>query len=621
MAMRKPTPPSRTLRPCAESLETRQLLSNNPARLSAVVWGVDPDGAAWSLRLYGPGTLNVLATDGTAFTSGNKHKVGLIDTITVSGATTDRTRLVGTVYPNPETGNARVYFQNLNVGATGELGKIDLAQVSNFRSVQNGIHTIDMPNFYLAHTQTTSPTTTLHSPIHFSAAAAGTIIVPQGVNVLRFGGVDVNFTPKGGTPLSTLQQNNEFAIDLGLPFTQGTSIIVNSVNSNAQANRTSPTSPAFQDYATFLVSGRINLFQANEIAGNTTTSLLPTQLVNSRPTGALAPGGTFVVSEAGTIEEATFGGAPTGQIGNIRIGGAATNFTALVTENTINAIAAEGQLDAKISNFFIGGQTQNVLLIAPSGARNISFGLGMDNVTINTNAISSLRANRDATDSNVTVSRSIGNMLIGGDVTGTNVNVGQSQSLFSDVAFPGDVITGLQSFGAFYGSPPPTITDHAVNPLNGLVEPFAQSGGTLTTRIEGNINNSIFSASVDAFPSTLDQSQLPGGNLAVLNTAQFGADTNAILPRGVINAKVQGTIDNSTNPLVDLTANIPSTKAFFAQIVHRKTGPVIPPTVPYQPYKAPTVYHTGQSALHALVRIDHFPSLTKVARLGRHKKK
>jgi len=608
----------------------RQLLSSNASKLTAVASGIDPDGASWMLRLYGPGSLSVLATDGTAFTSGTKFKVGSIDQITVSGATTDRTRLVGTVYPNPATNNARVYFQYLNVGSTGELGKIDIGQVSNFRSVQNGIHTIDMPDFYLAHTETTAPTAPtalLHSPIHESAATAGAILVPQGVNTLRFGGVDVNYTPDGGTPLTQSQQNNEFAIVLGLPYTQGTSIIVNTVNSNAQANTTTPTAPAFQDYASFQVAGRLNLFQANSITGNTTTSLLPTQLVNTPAVNGLAPGGTFVISQGGTVQEETTGGGPTGQIGDIRIGGAATNFTALVTEDPINAIAAEGQLDAKLANFFIGGQTNNVLLITPSGSRNISFGLGMDNVTINSNIISSLRANRDATNSNVTVSRSIGNLLIGGDVTNTNVNVGESQSLFSDVAFPGDVLTGAASFGAFYGNPPPIITNHAMNLLSGLVEPFAQSGGTLKARIAGSVTNSIFSASVDAYPSALDSSQVTGSTLAngtknftLLNTAQFGSDTNVVLPRGVINAKIEGTINNSKNPLVNTTA-VPGSKAFFAQIVHRKTGPIIPPTVPYQPYKAPTVYHKGQSALHALIKIDHYPRINRPNPSGARKKK
>ena len=46
----------------------------------------------------------------------------------------------------------QVFFQNLIVTPTGELGKIDEGQVSNFRTVQNGIKAIDMPQFYLAHT-------------------------------------------------------------------------------------------------------------------------------------------------------------------------------------------------------------------------------------------------------------------------------------------------------------------------------------------------------------------------------------------------------------------------------------------------------------------------------------
>ena len=115
----------------------------------------------------------------------------------------------------------------------------------------------------------------------------------------------------------------------------------------------------------------------------------------------------------------------------MRVGGAATNFTTFVTEDPLDVAASEGQLDAKIANFYVGGQTNNVMLLAPSGARDVSFGLGMDNVTINSNLIQSLTVNRDATDSNVTVSRSIGNLVIGGDVQNTNINVGEAQSLFT----------------------------------------------------------------------------------------------------------------------------------------------------------------------------------------------
>ncbi len=579
MSKRKPMPPRRSLRPMAECLETRQLLSLALDRPTSIVRGTDPQGDQWTLKLYGPGTLHVVDTNGDPFTR-VKTMEGLIDTITVAGAITTETRLVGTVYAAPGSAG-QVFFQNLIVTPTGELGKIDEGQVSNFRTVQNGIKAIDMPQFYLAHTETTKPSTA--SLIHSTAMSAGAIDIPQGVLTLRFGGVNVDFTPSGGTPLNQTGQSNEFQINLGLPLIGGTSVIVNTVNSDAEANSTAGSAP-FQDFATFLVTGRLNLFQANEIDGNTTSGLVPTQLVNSPSSSGASPGGTFLVSQ---------GGPATGQIGDVRIGGNVTNFTTFVTEDPLNAAAAEGQLDAKISNFYIGGETNNVLLVAPSGSRNISFGLGMDNVTINSLIISSLRANRDATNSNVTVSRSIGNMLIGGDLTDTNVNVGESQSLFefgnTPPTFPGAAGTGV-----FWGDPPPTIINPQVNSVTGLTEPFAQNGGTIVARIAGNVTNSVFSASVD--PS-------PAGSNSIL----FGPGTALVLPRGVINAKVEGTIDNSTNDLV--SSDVAVNQAFFASVVHVKHGPIIPPLVPYQPTRSPTVYHKGQNALRGLFKIDHYPSI------------
>ena len=50
MSTRKPSPPNRSLRPAAEDLETRQLLSG-------VASGTDIDGDTWTLRLVGPGSL------------------------------------------------------------------------------------------------------------------------------------------------------------------------------------------------------------------------------------------------------------------------------------------------------------------------------------------------------------------------------------------------------------------------------------------------------------------------------------------------------------------------------------------------------------------------------------
>lgn len=406
--------------------------------------------------------------------------------------------------------------------------------------------------------------------------SAGQINIPQGVNTLRFGGVDVDYTPTGGTPLNQTGKTNEFQIALGLPIAVGTSIIVNSVNSDAEANSTTATAP-FQDFATFLVTGRLNLFQANTITGNTTTGLVPSQFPNQTTPTTTDPGGTFLISQ---------GGAATGAIGTVRVGGAATNFTTFVTEDPLNVEAAEGQLDAKIANFYIGGQTNNVLLVAPSGSRDISFGLGMDNVTINSLAISSLTANRDAIGSNVTVSRSIGNLVIGGVVQNTNINVGELQSLFTFANTPATSVFSSGQ-GVFFGALPPTVANPQTNPLTQNLEPIAQNGGTLNARIAGNVTNSLITASVDGDPS-------------MAFAPLFGSSSgDLVLPRGVINAKVEGTINNSSNTLVT-----DPTKAFFARTTHLSHGPVIPSNVPYAPYKSPTVYHAGQNSLKGLFKVD-----------------
>jgi hypothetical protein len=578
---------------------------------TAQVSGTDPDGAHWTLKLYGPGTLNVTDAAGNAFTKDTSQTPDLIDTITVAGSITTETRLVGSVIPAPD-GTSDVHFQVLQVTPTGALGKIDPGLVSNFRQQQLGIAAIDMPDFYLAHTETTKPTGT-PSPIHTGAQLAGGINIPGGVINLRFGGVNVDYTPPGGTPLNQSGQSNEFAVDLGLPLVMGTTVIVNSVTTDAQAGSSS-TAAAFQDMVTFLVNGRLNLFQANTINGNTTSGLVPSQFLGSSASStSLSPGGTYVISGGGA-----FG---TGQVGDIRVGGNATNFSAIVDEFPLTSSPSEGALDAKLSNFFIGGETNNVIVMAPSGSRNVAFGLGMDNVTINSLAISSLRVNRDATNSSVTVSRSIGNMLIGGNVENTNIQAGYGQSLFADTAFPPASVFSSGS-GVFFGSPPPTITNHKVSPDTQLLEPYAKNGGSITGRISGNIVNSVISASVDPNPSgeTTAPASFEQANTKLF---PFGAPDNLILPRGSINVKFEGTIDNSTNPLV--SASAPVNSAFFANSVHIKKGPVIPPNVPYQPYVAPTQYHRGQITLKGVFRVDRVPAdlrlLHQAQLAAQHKKK
>ena len=166
------------------------------------------------------------------------------------------------------------------------------------------------------------------------------------------------------------------------------------------------------------------------------------------------------------------------------------------------------------------------------------------------------------------------------------------QSLFTFANSPPTTLFASGN-GVFFGDPPPTVANPQTNPLTGLSEPVAQNGGSLQVRIAGSVTNSVFSASVDPNPSQLF-------------TPLFGAGSgDLVLPRGVINAKVEGTINNSSNSLVT-----DGSKAFFARVVHRSHGPVIPPTVPYQPFPQPTVYHAGQSALKGLFKKDHAPLIS-----------
>ena len=102
----------------------------------------------------------------------------------------------------------------------------------------------------------------------------------------------------------------------------------------------------------FQVSGRINLFQANEIDGNTTVA----------PAAASFTGGTIVTS----LPDPTSG--LIGQIGFVRVGGNATNFSVLT--------------NSQIANFYVGGETNNVNVLAPTSIRDMYFGRGLDSTTI-----------------------------------------------------------------------------------------------------------------------------------------------------------------------------------------------------------------------------------------------
>jgi hypothetical protein len=475
-------PGSRSFRPAPEGLEDRKLLSKT-------VSGVDASGDTWTLRLIGPGDVRVVNQPDS---SGNPIPLGQpadIDTITVAGANPLTTRLIGHVTKAPN-GTGKVFFQHLE----------ELGGQSEGVSALDGVFMIDMPNFWLAHTSTTAPT---------AGSNAADIKIPDGVNVLRFGGVDTTYTPTGGTPLSQSTSNTTFDVALGLPRTLGTSIIIDKAISSSGGTASGSTTPS-QNEVQFHVEGRLNVFQANEIDGNA-----------SVPSTHFEGGGGTILfvsdgSEGGAAST-IFQGQIVGPIGYMRVGGNATNFSV--------------QSNDKISNFYIGGETNNVYGLGVGGIRNVFFGKGMDTTTLQAHTIFTLQANRGALNSNVSSDRTIAQVRIGGDVQNTNVGAGYNQGLAA----------------IFRSQSEPTTP------------PNAQDGGAIQdVLIAGNIKDSVFSASVQ-----------PENQTFGLNDLNF--------PHARIKAKVEGTIDNST-----ATPDTP-TNAFYAKSVQVQHGPVTPPSVPEEP--------------------------------------
>ena len=342
-----------------------------------------------------------------------------------------------------------------------------------------------------------------------------------------------------------------------------------------------------------MVAGRINLFQANEIDGDTTPStLVPTQFaappLTPTQTPPLLPGGTYLVSDAPATS-----GLTTGQIGDIRIGGNVTNFTAfaLDTDTFTPPPSVDPVTGPQVSNFFIGGQTDNVILVAPSGSRNVFFGQGMDNVFINTEFIQNLQANRGAVGSAVTVKRNIGNMVMGGDVINTVIQSGYDQDLSAVANTPVTSIQGstVSAGGVFNGEAPPTIINRISNAVfnQASFSPLAHGGGAIHGRIAGNVTNSIISVSVDPNPFLPNPSETntPGQFQNVTSrTFPFGAPNNIVLPRGVLSLKVEGAVNNSAiapgsatpNPL--MLSSGPAVdpdpdSAFFAKKVQHRAPP------------------------------------------------
>ena len=104
--------------------------------------------------------------------------------------------------------------------------------------------------------------------------------------------------------------------------------------------------------------------------------------------------------------------------------------------------------------------------------------------------------------------RTIGNMIIGGDVVNSLIQSGYDQELSAVASSPATSIQGqaVPAGGVFNGEAPPTIVNRIANTLlnQPTLSPLAHGGGGIHGRIAGNVINSIVSVSVDPDPSGIN---------------------------------------------------------------------------------------------------------------------
>ncbi len=223
------------------------------------------------------------------------------------------------------------------------------------------------------------------------------------------------------------------------------------------------------------------------------------------------------------------------------------------------AFDATGSGNGKISNFSVGGETNNVMVVAPNGVRNLAFGTGMDTVDVLTHVINTIKANRGAVNSSVFSDRTISNISLGGDAVNSQFLSGYQQN-YPDII---STIDGQATVSTFQPTPQPAAPPTPTN---------AQIGGGMIANIAGNVTDSVFAASVQ--PSA-------GLPAPTAPDTGFGSPYDAKLPTGHIKAKIEGKINNA-----NATPDSPN-KAFYASSVNLVTGPVIPPNVPMPPYSGP----------------------------------
>lgn len=481
---------SKGMRPVAEALETRQLLTK-------VIRGVDIDGDTWVLKLIGPGDFRVTTQNDVPL-----NQPSLIEDITIAGGRTVETRLEGRV-KRGEQGNGKVFFQN--IFALNNPPVPDVNGIIRIDTNGRGLAAIDIPRFWMADTSGGTFTPSTGQP-------QSTIDVVGGVTSLRFGGVDTTaFAPpttRGAT----------YAINLGLPQYAGTSIIVDEVISRNRPAATTGGQPLL-DTVAFNVQGRLNLFQANAVRGDQTEPTGPYRGPNT--------GGT-------TVSSGTDPAGTTGQIGFVRIGGEATNLT-------VDVSGPAGSPDfALISDFYIGGETNKVSVSAPGGMRNVKFGRGMDTVEISTRQIRHLVANRGANGSTVISNGPIGLASFGGDVIESRILSGfydrsTSANQSIDVGGGGQITATVAGniINSFFSASAVPLDDDGIVNINDPTG-FLQERGIIKGKYEGTIDNSLI------LPDTPDQAffamsrNVARGPVVPPNAPEAPFDSPARLHRGQI---------------------------------------------------------------------------------------
>ena len=103
MSMRKHLGRSRALRPSAEGLEGRQLLSGT-------VTGMNTEGDVWTLTLSGRGSIQVVKQNDASGNPTALMSADQIKAITISGTDPTTTRLTETI-KKEAGGTGQVFFQ------------------------------------------------------------------------------------------------------------------------------------------------------------------------------------------------------------------------------------------------------------------------------------------------------------------------------------------------------------------------------------------------------------------------------------------------------------------------------------------------------------------------------